>query len=182
MTYQAAASTYSPYSAAGAPVIAELLANAQRTLGSDMEAARSYVVRVAALLNGELAAVERRATVSGGLAPWQAKRIEAFIEKNLDATISVESMAGLVRLSAGHFGRAFKDSFGETPHTYVMRRRVERAKRLMLNSREPLSQIAIACGFADQAHFSNLFRKQVGATPNAWRRTNWIETELAQAA
>ncbi|WP_269713821.1 helix-turn-helix domain-containing protein [Caulobacter sp. NIBR2454] len=181
MTYQVAASTFSSYSAAGAPVIAELLANAQRTLESDLDAARGYVARVAALLNGEQSA-EKRAAVSGGLAPWQAKRIEAFIEENLDSTISVENMAGLVRLSAGHFGRAFKDSFGETPHSYVMRRRVERAKRLMLSTREPLSQIAIACGFADQAHFSNLFRKQVGATPNAWRRANWIETGFAQAA
>lgn len=181
MTYQASASTFAPYSAAGAPMIAELLANAQKTLESDLDAARSYVARVAALLNGE-ASAEKPAAISGGLAPWQAKKVETFIEKNLDGAITIDSMAALVRLSAGHFGRAFKDSFGETPHAYVMQRRVERAKRLMLSTREPLSQIAIACGFADQAHFSNLFRKQVGATPNAWRRTNWIETELAQAA
>ncbi|MET0337275.1 MAG: AraC family transcriptional regulator [Caulobacter sp.] len=181
MTYQASASTFSSYPAAGAPVIAELLANAQKTLGSDLEAARGYVARVAALLNGE-AATQKPAAASGGLAPWQAKKVEAFIEEGLDGGITIDSMAALVRLSTGHFGRAFKDSFGETPHAYVMHRRVQRAKRLMLSSREPLSQIAIACGFADQAHFSNLFRKQVGATPNAWRRTNWIETELVQAA
>lgn len=181
MTYQASASTFAHHPAVSAPVIADLLANAQRTLGSDLEAARAYVARVAALLNGEVAA-EKRTAVSGGLAPWQARKVEAFIEENLDRAITIDSMAALARLSTGHFGRAFKDSFGETPHAYVMQRRVERAKRLMLSTQEPLSQIAIACGFADQAHFSNLFRKQVGATPNAWRRTHWVETELSQAA
>jgi len=79
-------------------------------------------------------------------------------------------MARVAARSVCYFSRAFKVSFGETPHAYVMRRRVRRAQELMLNSDEPLSHIALACGFADQAHLSRLFRREVGATPSAWRR------------
>ena len=82
----------------------------------------------------------------------------------------VETLAGLVRLSTSHFCRSFKVSVGDTPHAYIMRRRLERAQAMMLESTESLSQIAAACGLADQAHLTRLFRRYTGQTPFNWRR------------
>jgi AraC-like DNA-binding protein len=89
---------------------------------------------------------------------------------NLDATIRTNDLSTLVRLSSFHFCRAFRESVGDSPHGYVMRRRVERAQGLMLTTDTSLGQIAADCGLADQAHFNKLFRKFVGESPGAWRR------------
>jgi hypothetical protein len=69
-----------------------------------------------------------------------------------------------------HFCRAFRESFDESPHKYVMRRRIERAQGLMLQTNLSLAQIAIECGLADQAHLNKSFRRFVGECPGAWRR------------
>jgi AraC family transcriptional regulator len=106
----------------------------------------------------------------GGLAPWHIRKVSAHIEAQLDSTISTADLAGLVNLSLFHFSRAFRASFGESPHTYVMRKRVERAQGMMLRTRSSLAQIAIECGLADQAHLSKSFRRFVGESPGAWRR------------
>ncbi len=105
----------------------------------------------------------------GGLASWQLRRIDALVEDQLHAIITVETMAKAVQLSAAHFCRAFKSSTGHTPHAYLMRRRVLRAQVLMLHSDAPLSEIACACGLADQSHLARMFRRLVGETPRAWR-------------
>jgi AraC-like DNA-binding protein len=59
---------------------------------------------------------------------------------------------------------------------HIVRLRLERAKQLMLTTRDPLSDIALRCGLADQAHLSKLFRRWTGETPNAWRRRNFTDT------
>jgi len=82
----------------------------------------------------------------------------------------IEELAKLVGLSLSHFSRAFKDTFGDSPHGYVMRRRLERAQGLILTTNIPLLQIAMECGLADQAHLNRLFDKFVGESPGAWRR------------
>jgi AraC family transcriptional regulator len=81
-------------------------------------------------------------------------------------------VAKQVRLSVSHFCRGFKESFGASPHEYLMRLRVEKAQSLMLTTDERLSHIAAASGFTDQAHLTKLFRRFVGETPNSWRRKN----------
>jgi AraC-like DNA-binding protein len=75
----------------------------------------------------------------------------------------------------GHFCRAFKESFTETPHSHIMRLRLEMAQRLMLTTDDPLSHIALDCGLSDQAHLSKLFRRRLGETPSSWRRLNFGE-------
>ena len=107
---------------------------------------------------------------SGGLAPWQVRRVMAYIEMNLDTTLRNKELATLVRLSEFHFNVAFRNSVGEPPHGYIIRRRVERAQGLMLSTQKPLSEIAAECGMADQAHLTRLFRGIVGESPAAWRR------------
>jgi AraC-like DNA-binding protein len=80
-------------------------------------------------------------------------------------------MADLVVLSKSHFSRAFKHSLGSSPMAYVTLRRVERAKSMMASTGERLTDIALACGFADQSHLTRCFRRVVGASPARWRRS-----------
>jgi AraC family transcriptional regulator len=108
----------------------------------------------------------------GGLAPWQTRKLRAFIDSNLDARISVNNLADLAGLSPSHFSRAFRTSFGKAPKAYVMLKRVTRAQELMLSCSSPLGQIAADCGLADQAHLTKLFFRFIGATPGAWRRAH----------
>jgi AraC family transcriptional regulator len=111
-----------------------------------------------------------RHAAAGGLAPWQIRRIATHIEARLHTTITTDELAAIARLSSFHFARAFKRSFGDSPHRYVLRRRTERAQGLMLSTDAPLGQIALDCGLADQSHLTRLFQKLVGESPAAWRR------------
>ena len=106
----------------------------------------------------------------GVLAPWRIRRLQAFVEKHLSQSIHIVDLSGAVGLSVPHFSRAFGLSFGEPPHFYVIQRRLDRARHLMLTSDMALSELAVACGFNDQAHFCRLFRQHTGRTPAAWRR------------
>lgn len=106
----------------------------------------------------------------GGLAPWQIRRISTYIEEHLGDPIQCDDLARLVRLTLSHFMRAFRESFGCPPHTYLMKRRVELAQGLMLTTDTALGHIALECGLADQSHLSRLFRKFVGESPAVWRR------------
>lgn len=107
---------------------------------------------------------------SGGLAQWQVRRVEAMIESRSAAPLTNADLACATRLSTDHFSRAFRKTFGCPPHRYVLQRRIFRAKIMMSTSCEALSQIALECGFADQAHFGRIFRSIEGQSPNAWRR------------
>jgi AraC-like DNA-binding protein len=106
----------------------------------------------------------------GGLVKWRANRALAYIEANLGSKIALNDVAEVAALSKSHFSRAFKQSLGLAPMAYVSTRRVERAKAMMRSSQECLSNIALACGFADQSHLNRNFRRIVGSSPGAWRR------------
>jgi AraC-like DNA-binding protein len=108
----------------------------------------------------------------GGLATWQARRTLAHIEANLASKMDIEDLAKVVALSRSHFARAFKRSLGFSPMAYVVVRRVERAKAMISGTREPLAEVALACGFADQAHLNRRFRDIVGISPGRWRRSH----------
>ena len=105
----------------------------------------------------------------GGLAQPALKRVRDLVEARIDQQVDLTSMAAAAGLSVHHFARAFKESEGITPHGFVLLRRVERAKLLLLNSEMPLSQVAAASGFADQSHFTRCFRRATGAAPGAFR-------------
>jgi AraC-like DNA-binding protein len=112
----------------------------------------------------------------GGPGAWQAERVLAHIEEQIDSPLPVIELAALVELSSSHFCRAFKVRYGLPPHAYVLQRRIERAKRLMLAKEDlPLAEIALTSGLSDQSHLSRVFRRFVGETPKAWRtqRSAW---------
>jgi len=92
-----------------------------------------------------------------------------YIHSHLDQDLSLEALANLVSMSRYHFIGLFKQSTGMTPHQYVIQQRIKRAKELLGDRKLSISEISLACGFANQSHFTRLFRKQTGATPKAYR-------------
>ena len=109
------------------------------------------------------------AYVRGGLPPTVVRRLREHIDSNIDQRISVEALAKLANLSVCYFVRAFKQSLGVTPHYFLIRRRVERTVELLSGTDMPLSEIALAVGFADQSHCARRFRQHVGISPRAYR-------------
>ncbi len=105
-----------------------------------------------------------------GLAKWQIAKVKALVSERLPSSVSVGELAEIANLSTSYFCTLFKVTFGRSPHNYVVAQRVEFAKHLMETTSAPLSEIALSCGLADQAHLSRLFRRFTGVTPSAWRR------------
>jgi AraC family transcriptional regulator len=113
--------------------------------------------------------VGKRGATLPGLAPWQFRRIEAFIEAHLDGNPSIVELARECGLSSSHFARAFGRTTGMPPHRWLMKRRVERAKQLLAIGELELAQIALTCGFVDQSHLNRVFTRFEGCGPGRWR-------------
>jgi len=92
-----------------------------------------------------------------------------FIEAHVAENISIQVLATIAGLSMYHFARAFKQSKGLTPHSYLVQCRVQRAQDLLAATDLPLSEVALASGFADQSHCARRFREHVGVTPGHYR-------------
>jgi AraC family transcriptional regulator len=107
----------------------------------------------------------------GALAPWQARRVLRHIADNLETTTRVADLADVARLSVSHFAHAFRATFDVSPATLIRRQRLQRASTMVLAGQLPLAQIALACGFTDQAHMSRLFRRHLDLPPARWRFT-----------
>jgi AraC-like DNA-binding protein len=165
--------------------VVQLLEVARDSFEKDREAAKASISRAAFILRSELqrhSAADATDSRTGKLAGWQVQRVRAYIESHLDESIQVTDLSSVARRSTAHFCRAFKRTFGQTPHAYVTARRLQRAKNLMLESREALSVIAVLCGFTDQAHLSKLFRQHTGETPGAWRRRHVADDDMPSSA
>jgi AraC family transcriptional regulator len=151
--------------------LAKLLETARREFERDREAAKASLATASTILQSE---IERRSgthgSKPGALAGWQITRVRAFIERNLHRTIHTRDLSAVAQRSPAHFSRSFKQAFGEPPHAYVVRRRLERACHLMITSTNSLSDIALSVGFSDQAHLCRLFRQAFGESPSNWRR------------
>jgi len=154
-------------------LLGDLLAEVRVAIRQDPAAAYHCLDRIELLWRQQAPDAESPGPAlsnAGGLAPWQTSRITRHIEANLTDRLSIDELAVLVRLSSSYFTRAFKVSLGCTPHAFVIECRIKHAKKLLLEGDTPLSEIALDCGMADQAHLSRLFHRLVGETPSVWRR------------
>jgi len=153
----------------------QLLETAKQDLERDRLAAKALLAKASSILQ---LAVDRRSRANGsgtgGLAGWQVARVRAFIDENLQRTIHTRDLCSVARRSAAHFARSFKHTFGESPHAYVMKRRLEKACHLMITTSESLSQIALSVGFSDQSHLCKRFKEALGQSPSNWRREREI--------
>jgi AraC family transcriptional regulator len=109
---------------------------------------------------------------SGGLSPWQLRRALDFLSAHQSDDPSVAELARECGLSSAYFSRAFRRTTGVTPHQWLIRKRVERARGLLLGNGLGLADIALVCGFVDQSHFSRVFAKFEGDSPGRWRQRN----------
>ncbi|EJN23014.1 DNA-binding domain-containing protein, AraC-type [Pseudomonas sp. GM78] len=119
-----------------------------------------------------LALAERAQGNEGVLAPYQGsitasrmRLLDEFIDAGLCSPLGVQAMAQLLGLSEGYFLRAFKHATGQSPHSYLIDRRLAKARALMRDSTARLADIAHACGFNSQAHMTTTFRQRLGVSP-----------------
>ncbi len=104
-----------------------------------------------------------------GLPSARLSRVIEYIEANLDREIALTALAQTAGMSAHYFSELFKQSVHVSPHQFVLRRRIDRARRLLNNARVSIFEAAIRSGFSDQSHFTKMFRRIVGVTPTAYR-------------
>jgi AraC family transcriptional regulator len=104
------------------------------------------------------------------LPPRIFRRIQDRIEAELDTNLSLASLARESGYSRAHFIRMFRAATGLTPHQYVLERRLSTAQQLLRQSKMLLADIAVRCGFSSQTHMNDVFRKQLGVTPQEYRR------------
>ena len=136
---------------------------------------RDYVEALGRVLTHELVRMRQgqsrtKQILRGGLASWQQRVVTTYIEEHLAESISLATLAELAGLSAYHFCRAFKQSFGLPPHRYHTARRIEHAKTLLAKHAFSVTDIGMRVGFAETSSFTAAFRKATGVTPSAYHR------------
>jgi AraC family transcriptional regulator len=106
---------------------------------------------------------------SAGLPKTALGAVTEYVEENLARNLTLAEISGVAHMSPFHFSRLFKVSTGLSPHQYVIRRRVERARGLLANTTLPLHEVARLCGFTDQSHLAKHFRRLMGTAPRSFR-------------
>jgi len=123
-----------------------------------------------ALVNGYAVRHRSLGMYRGGLGPARLRRVKEFVHEKMEDELSLCELAQSVGLSAAHFSEMFRKSTGETPHQFVLRVRVERAKEMLRSAGSRVLDVAIACGFKTQQHFARVFRHVCGLSPTEYRR------------
>ena len=143
-------------------------------LHNQVHPAQSVLLEAASVLRQQIepSAAKQVPDGRGRLLAWQARKVRDYIDSHITGSVLVADLGALLQRSEAHFSRSFKRTFGESPHSFVVRRRVEFAAQYMLTTDASLSDIALRCGFSDQAHLSKHFRQAAGQTPAAWRRAH----------
>jgi AraC family transcriptional regulator len=149
-----------------------LLDEAVHQLQPSEEVAQGAILEATSLLRKQIdSELPQELPDRGGrLLSWQARKVRDYIDSHITGPVPVADLCALIHRSEAHFSRSFKRTFGESPHAFVIRRRLELAARYMLQTAASLSDIALRCGFTDQAHLCKHFRQSTGQTPAAWRR------------
>jgi AraC family transcriptional regulator len=117
----------------------------------------------------------------GGLGSARLRRIKELVHAKMEDDLSLDEMAQSVGLSTAHFARMFRKSTGETPHQFVLRQRVERAKAMLRAPGARVLDVAVACGFKTQQHFAQVFRDVCGISPTEYRQ-NFLGSEATCAS
>ena len=105
----------------------------------------------------------------GGLGSARLQRIKELVHAKMEDDLSLYEMAQSVGLSTAHFARMFRKSTGQTPHQFVLRRRLERARAMLRAPEARVLDVAVACGFKTQQHFAQVFRDVWGVSPTKYR-------------
>jgi len=152
--------------------VMNLLNAAIGELNREEHPAKCTILEAASLLREQIDPQVAAAATDGGsrLLAWQARRVCEYIDGHIAGPMRVADLSALLQLSDAHFSRSFKHTFGVSPHAFVIQRRLEKAAHSMLETDTCLSEIALKCGFTDQAHLCKQFRLSTGETPAAWRR------------
>jgi AraC family transcriptional regulator len=116
-------------------------------------------------------ATSRPVTFTGGLTANKLRQVTEFIGENYSQDLKLAEMARVAGMSSFHFAREFKRTTGTTPHQYLIKLRVERAKTLLAKNDLPLVEVGLRSGFSHQSHFTRLFRRFTGTTPHSYRLT-----------
>ena len=139
--------------------------------------AKDTILQAASLLREQTDSPAAAGAINeaGRLLAWQARKVREYVDAHIAGSIRVADLCALIHRSEAHFSRAFKRTFGASPHAFVNHRRVQLAAQYMLETDACLSDIALRCGFTDQAHLCKRFRQATGETPGAWRRARRIK-------
>ncbi len=156
------------------PTIQGIVAALRADLDAGCPAGRlygeSFGASLAVHILSQFSIVKPKILGFGGLSRSSQEQVLDFIEVHLEIDIRLEDLANIVGISTFHFCRLFKQTMQMTPHQYVIRRRIERAKQLLKQSDLGIVDISLACGFANQSHLSRHFRRVVGISPKAFRQ------------
>jgi AraC family transcriptional regulator len=145
-----------------------------RELDSEGLSGRLYAESLANVLAVHLlryyaAPSTRAVSFTGGLSAKKLRQVTEFIDGNYDREIKLAELAQVAGMSSFHFAREFKRTTGTTPHQYLIKVRVERAKALLAKRDLPLIEVSLRSGFSHQSHFTRLFRRFTGTTPHSYR-------------
>jgi AraC family transcriptional regulator len=141
----------------------------QQAFGSGLYVEAAATQLVVHLLRKYARVTFRERTGEGRLSPAQVRRMMDYIESRLHEQLSLETLAAVAGMGVWTFTRHFRESFGRTPHAYIIERRIDRARRLLVEGSLPIKEVASVCGFADQAHMTRLFRAHLHTTPATLR-------------
>lgn len=117
-----------------------------------------------------LVSTSRTPAAKGRLAPWQVRRTTEYLHAHLDEAVSITTLAALVDLSPFHFSRAFKQSLGTPPYAFHCALRLAEAKRLLIETDLPVTEIALSVGYEAPQTLARVFQREVGQSPTAFRR------------
>jgi AraC family transcriptional regulator len=152
--------------------VISLLEAAVGQLHNQVHPAKGTLLEATLLLRQQIDPPAAREVSDGRerLLAWQVRKVRDYIDSHITGPVLVADLCALVQRSEAHFSRSFRGTFGYSPHAFVIRRRVQLAATYMLQTDMSLSDVALGCGFVDQAHLCKHFRAVTGETPAAWRR------------
>jgi len=158
------------------PLLEQLALAVLRAMGAGEAGAGLYVDHLAQtmavhVLHGHCTGVDGRAPAAATMPVSNLSRVLDYIEATIDGELTLDAMAAVAGMNPFYFARTFRRRFGVSPHRFVLQRRIERAKRLLGETAMPLAEVALACGFASQSHFTATFHRRVGITPSGYRKS-----------